>query len=58
MTSTAQLAFAIKEWWNAKSTTFSAICGEDFTHKQVIIAHAAFALFIIVCCLVEKGGAL
>ena len=38
-----------KEWLNAKSKTFSALCGEDFTHKEVIIAHAAFMLLIVVC---------
>ena len=36
-------------WFGAKSKTFSALCGEDFTHKEVIIAHAAFMLLIVVC---------
>lgn len=50
-----------KTWLNARSKTFSAICGEEFTHKQVVIAHAAFALLILACCLAElfeKGGTL
>lgn len=38
-----------KMWLGAKSKTFSALCGEDFTHKEVIIAHAAFMLLIVVC---------
>ena len=36
-------------WLGAKSKTFSALCGEDVTHKEVIIAHAAFMLLIVVC---------
>ena len=38
-----------KMWLGAKSKTFSALCGEDFTHKEVIIAHAALMLLIVVC---------
>lgn len=50
-----------KQWLRAKSETFSALCGEEFTHQEVIIAHAACVLLIVVCCmaeLIEKGGAL
>ena len=35
---TAQRAFAIKEWLEAKSTVFSRLCGEDFTRKEVLLA--------------------
>ena len=38
-----------KMWLGAKSKTFSALCGEDVTHKEVIIAHAACMLLIVVC---------
>ena len=38
-----------KMWAGAKSKTFSALCGEDVTHKEVIIAHAALMLLIVVC---------
>ena len=38
-----------KMWLGAQSKTFSALCGEDFTHKDVIIAHAACMLLIVVC---------
>lgn len=38
-----------KMWLGAQSKTFSALCGEDFTHKEVIIAHAALMLLIVVC---------
>ena len=48
-----------KMWLNAKSKTFSALCGEDFTHKEVLIAHAACMLLIVICGVVgwlEGGG--
>ena len=38
-----------KMWLGAKSKTFSSLCGEDVTHKEVIIAHAALMLLIVVC---------
>lgn len=38
-----------KMWLGAQSKTFSALCGEDITHKEVIIAHAALMLLIVVC---------
>lgn len=49
-----------KVWLGAKSKTFSALCGEEFTHKEVLLAHAACVLFIVVCGVAEwlKGGAL
>lgn len=48
-----------KVWLGAKSKTFSALCGEDFTHKEVLIAHAACALLIVACGVAEwlEGGA-
>ena len=49
-----------KAWLNAKSETFSALCGEKFTHKEVLLAHAACVLLIVVCGVAEwlEGGAL
>lgn len=49
-----------KVWLGAKSKTFSALCGEDFTHKEVLLAHAACVLLIVVCGVAEwlGGGAL
>lgn len=38
-----------KAWLDAKSDTFSALCGEDFTHKEVLLAHAACMLLIVIC---------
>ena len=46
---TAQRAFAIKAWLEAKSTLFSGICQEKVTHREVIVAHAyAVALLLII----------
>lgn len=48
-----------KAWLDAKSDTFSALCGEDFTHMEVLIAHAAFMLLIVICGVagwLEGGG--
>ena len=49
-----------KVWLNAKSKTFSALCGEDFTHKEVLLAHAACVLLIVACGVAGwlEGGAL
>ena len=49
-----------KVWLNAKSKTFSALCGEDFTHKEVLLAHAACVLLIVACGVAGRleGGAL
>ena len=49
-----------KAWFNAKSDTFSALCGEDFTHKEVLLAHAACMLLIVICGVAGwlEGGAL
>ena len=49
-----------KAWLNAKSETFSALCGEKFTHKEVLLAHAACVLLIVACGVAEwlGGGAL
>ena len=54
------LKTSVAAWMRGKSETFSALCGEDITRKQVIITHAAFILFVAACCLAElfeKGGA-
>lgn len=47
-------------WLNAKSETFSMLCGETFTHGEVIVAHLAVAGLFLACGLaewLEKGGA-
>jgi len=49
-----------KEWLGARSKTFSVLCGEEFTHKEVLLAHAACVLLIVACGVAEwlGGGAL
>lgn len=37
-----------REWLNGKSESFSALCGEDFTRKEVALAHLGFSLFVLV----------
>ena len=47
-------------WLNAKSKTFSALCGETFTHKEVLLAHAIVVGLMMVIGIVGalEGGAL
>lgn len=49
-----------KVWLNAKSKTFSALCGEDFTHKEVLLAHAVVIVLLFVAGIAGalEGGAL
>ena len=37
-----------REWLNGKSESFSVLCGEDFTRKEVALAHLGFSLFVLV----------
>ena len=37
----------LKQWWNARSESFSLLAGESFTHGQVIIANACFLLGLV-----------
>ena len=44
---------AISEWLSMESVSFTALCGEPVTHREVIITGAACTLFIpAVCALV------
>jgi len=55
---TAQRALALLEWWNAKSQSFTALCGTEgdvFTHGDVVKAHLCLAAVLI---LIGIGGAL
>lgn len=53
----------IKNWWHAKSETFSQLCateeGETFTHGQVVLANLGAIALIAACILAEwlEGGA-
>ncbi len=42
-----------RHWLNSKSETYSMLCDETFTHKQVIIANAFCAAMIAVIGLME-----
>lgn len=68
---TAQRSFTLKDWanekrskfsqWlNSESATFSRLCGERFTHKEVVLAHLFFVVFLAACIVAEwlEGGAL
>lgn len=48
----------LEAWWNARSETFTALCGTEgdvFSHGDVVKAHLAFAAVLI---LIGMGGAL
>lgn len=51
----AQRVAQLQEWWEAKSKTFSMLAGEDFTHGEVVIAHA---VLVAVLAVIGIGGAL
>ena len=43
----SNLETTIKNWMNSKSEIFSAICGENVTHLEVIATHMAIiAMFL------------
>ena len=47
-------------WLGAKSETFSRLCGEDFTRKEVLLANLGFVAFILLLGIIGsmEGGAL
>lgn len=68
---TAQRSFTLKDWasekrnkfsqwFNGESATFSRLCGERFTHKEVVYAHLFLVVLLAACCVAEwlEGGAL
>lgn len=68
---TAQRSFTLKDWasekrskfsqWlNSESETFSRLCGERFTHKEVVLTHLFFVVFLAARIVAEwlEGGAL
>ena len=51
---------AIHEWLSRKNQIFSTLCGEEFTNKNVLLAHL-FCIGLIAACFVAgwlEGGAL
>lgn len=68
---TAQRSFTLKDWasekrskfsqwFNGESATFSRLCGERFTHKEVCYAHLFLVVLLAACFVAEwlEGGAL
>lgn len=68
---TAQRSFSFRDWANEKrnkfsqwfdgeSATFSRLCSERFTHKEVVYAHLFLVVLLAACCVAEwlEGGAL
>lgn len=47
----------LNTWLNAKSETFSKLCGETFTHKEVLLAHIFIIGLILACSLAEALSA-
>ena len=55
---------SLKQWWNAKSETFSQLCatekGETFTHGEVVLANLGVVAFMLILGVAGwlEGGAL
>ncbi len=50
----------VRRWGARKSETFSSLCGEEFTNKEVVLTHVACVLLVLACGVAEwlEGGAL
>jgi hypothetical protein len=54
----------LERWYRAKSETYSTLCGEEFTHGEVINVHAGIVAMYLFGALVKmavawmEGGAL
>lgn len=58
---TAQRAASLQEWWQAKSQRVSLLCGEEFTHGEVLLTALACLAFLVVFAIAggsQEGGAL
>jgi hypothetical protein len=57
---TSEKSIRLSQWLRADSPTFTALCGEKFTRKEVLFIHL-YAVAIIAACVVVswlKGGTL
>ena len=67
----AQRAFSLREWTNVKrneftkwlnseSEIFTLLCGECFTHREVLLMHTYLVAMLTACGVAEwlEGGAL
>ncbi len=43
----------IENWLAKRNEPFSLLCGENFTNKDVVLAHVSIVMFIAACCLAE-----
>lgn len=44
---------AVGKWWNSKNVFFSLLAEEDFTNKEVVLAHLILIAFLIGTALVD-----
>lgn len=54
----SNLERTIRNWMEAKSETFSSLCGESFTHGEVISVHAGMLAMLLMGALVNYIGSL
>lgn len=52
MDSGAQLVISFREWWNAKSESFSEMIGEECSHKEVVMTHLVFTAGVVAMAIV------
>lgn len=43
----------IKNWLAKKNKPFSLLGGENFTNKEVVLAHVGIIIMVAACCLAE-----
>ena len=43
----------VQKGWRSRSVTFSGLCGEEFTHGEVVLTHAAIIGLLLACGLAE-----
>ena len=60
----AQRASTLQEWWDTKSAWYSRLCGEEFTHGEVINVHVGIVAMFLMGALLNalatwlEGGAI
>ena len=46
-TSSLSVASAIQRWLDAESVSFTALCGESFSHREVLLTMLGIAALIV-----------
>lgn len=54
LTSLKLLNMKVMKLLNSKNEMFSALCGEDFTNKEVILSNLAAVALVIACIIAER----